>query len=171
MDVRNYRPDSVYRPDAVYPVVKDRLHMAKSYKYKQCDTMCAKIVLGYAQGRCRKCGGVGERHHIFLRSQHGNNWTVMFELPFQISLCDKCHKWGSKSAHRDPEGFFIWLQDYLLRIHQEERWQRIAFVRKHGLEDTRDRNEIYHGLIVALEEMEAVAWMDGDIDTEYGWTG
>jgi len=165
----------VYRPDRVYPIVRDRRHVAKSHKHKQCEDLCKKIAIMRAGGRCEICGEPSpEGHHIFYGSQYRNNLHLTFNPLFYAAACGGCHRIKRYAAHVDNEAFLIILQEKLLNGGQEARWRAIAAALKAPIDTdyvTLDLKEVYADLVVEYHELEAIRWMDTDIEAEFGRMG
>ncbi len=139
--------------------------------YRRCADICRKIVLIRDRSNCVFCGRSAPWvHHIFFRSQYRENWTVMFEPDFQITLCDNCHLQTPDSPHKSKVQFMDKLEGYLRRTQQDERWELIRIVSENGLEDTKDHNVILGFLIKEFKERDATAWMDRDIQPDHGRT-
>lgn len=85
------------------------------------DNAWSKAVRLKAKNKCEVCGksdGVLNAHHIVGRTNRNLRW----DLKNGCSLCFRCHKGGTKSAHEDP----LWFREWL----EENRWEDFLYLYK-----------------------------------------
>ena len=114
----------------------------KSYYIRKLDKVWAEQVKLKADNECEYCGknkGLNS-HHIFSRS----NKSVRWDISNGVSLCVGHHMFANISAHKAPAEFIEWLKETRGLEWYETLREKARSIKKHTLEDYRDRLEEFN---------------------------
>lgn len=94
---------------------------------KKANKLWSLIIRQKNNGKCEMCNkSANNPHHIIGKSNHAVRWDIRNGC----LLCSGCHTMNNNSAHKDPQGFMIWLEehrlgDYIyLLLEKNEIWDK-----------------------------------------------
>jgi 5-methylcytosine-specific restriction endonuclease McrA len=90
-------------------VRKQKRKVKREAKAAPKRSLAAWSLIVRAGGKCQVCGATEHlnAHHILAKERY-QLWKL--EPLNGVCLCPTCHKFGARSAHRNPLWFTIWLQ-------------------------------------------------------------
>ena len=143
-----------------------------TWKESQCDLIWQQIVIAREHSTCEICGSHNnvQAHHIIFRSVCPKQLRYVTKLG--VCLCDDCHLHRNDAPHQDDDKF---LKKYLkkLKLKDRDRYIYISTVLKtvHQFSSSGvDIDRAYEDLKVECACVSNTAWIEADIEPEYGMT-